>query len=408
MNSSTGIIFKPETHRLLYILLLVATPFLLLQNYLQSVIGELSNLTYTVFNTSIPVTVTIGVVIITVILFFTYRKLNRLRIISWVVILCLFWIGQKSTDYYFNHKFYELQYNWHYFAYAIFAFLNYRVLSAKNASPQKIIALTFIYTLAISTFDELMQMPLSNRIFDIGDISKDLWGSMIGLIFIFFILENGKIIKDGWKIRQEKIRGYFNNPLSLLLVEIIFAYVFMVTASLLTVSSYILITVLISVLLIGIKFIIVHLSQKKISRNILIVLFAGLIITQGYFIIKYNDDNIVYYKNKLLIYKGIPVYFFDVLIYPDGTFRLVDKKKIFNQRDQQTILALSENIIVIGNGIDGSGGNGFHQKIENQFIYNEFTKQGVQIIILNNDEACDKFNALKAKNKRPVLILHNN
>jgi len=408
MNSNTGIIFKPETHRLLYILLLVATPFLLLQNYLQSVIGELSNLTYTVFNTAIPVTVTIAVVIIIVILFYTYKKLNRLRIISWIVILILFWIGQKSTDYYFNHKFYELQYNWHYFAYAIFAYLNYRVLSAKNASPQKIIALTFIYTLAISTFDELMQMPLSNRIFDIGDISKDLWGSVIGLIFIFFILENGSIIKDGWKIRQKKIRGYFNNPLSLLIVEFLFAYVFMVTASLLTVSSYILITVLISVLLIGIKFIVVHLSQKKISRNVLIVLFAGLIITQGYFIIKYNDDNIVYYNNKLLIYKGIPVYFFDVFIYPDGTFRLVDKKKIFNQRDRQTILNLSEDIIIIGNGTDGTGGNGFPEKTENQFIYNEFTKQGVQIIILNNEKACDKFNALKEENKRPVLILHNN
>lgn len=408
MNRKTGIIFKPETHRLLYILLLIATPFLLLQNYLQSAIGELSNLSFTIFNFTIPVPVAVAFILVVTVIIFTYKKINKQRIIGWCVIFILFWIGQKSTDYYFNHKFYELQYNWHYFAYAIFAYLNYRVLSGKNATRQKIIALTFIYTLAISTFDELMQMPLSNRIFDIGDISKDLWGAMIGLFFIFFILENGEIIRDGWKIRHKKLKGYFSNPFSLLIVEFIFAYVFMVTASLLTISTYILIIVLISVLLILIIFVVVHLSQNKISRNLLIIIFAGLIITQGYFIIKFHDQDIVYYKNKLLIYKGVPVYFFDVLIYPDGTFRLVDKKKVFNQRDQQTILELSENIIVIGSGTDGSGGKGFPIDTENQFVYNASMKQGVQIIIMNNDNARDKFNALKAEQKRPILILHNN
>ncbi len=203
MFANLNIIFKPETHRILYILLLIATPFLLLQNYLQSVIGEISNLTFTVFNITIPVTVTIAVIIILVILIFTYKKLNKIRVISWLVVLFLFWIGQKSTDFYFNHKFYELQYNWHYFAYAIFVYLNYRSLSVKNTPPQKIILLTFFSALAISTFDELVQMPLSNRIFDIGDISKDLWGAMIGLTIIYSILENGKIFKNVFNIRNK-------------------------------------------------------------------------------------------------------------------------------------------------------------------------------------------------------------
>ena len=408
MFAKLSIIFKPETHRILYILLLIATPFLLLQNYLQSAIGELSNLTYVVFNTTIPVTVSIAIILIVTILFFTYKKLNKHRLISWIIVVMLFWIGQKSTDFYFNHKFYELQYNWHYFAYAIFSYLNYRVLSEKNATPQKIIVLTFIYTLAISTFDELMQMPLSNRIFDIGDISKDLWGAMIGLFFIFFILENGEIIKNGWKIRHNKLKEYSNNPLSLLIIEFVFAYVFMIIASLLTSSEYILVAVLISVLLMFLIFAIVHLSQIKVFKTLIILIFAGLIITQGFFIIKFYDKDIIYYNNKLLVYKGIPVFFFDVLIYPDGTFRLVDKKIIFNQRDQQTILELSESIIVIGSGTDGSGGKGFPQNTETQFVFDENTKQGVQITILNNHEACDKFNALKAERKRPVLILHHN
>jgi len=408
MNKKLSIITKAETHLILYILLLITTPFLLLQNYLQSLIGELSNLSYNILEINIPVTVTIAVTIIFIILFFTYKKLNSLRIISWIVIVILFWIGQKSTDYYFNHKFYELQYNWHFFAYSIFAYLNYRVLSEKKIKPQKIITLTFIYTIAISTFDEAVQIPLSNRIFDLGDIAKDLWGSMIGLFFIFFILEDGLIIKNGWKIRHKKLTSYFTNPLSLLIIEFTFAYIFMVSSSLLTSTKYLINSVLISVITVAVIIGITHISQIKLWRNLLIIVFSSLIITQTFFLFKYSDENIVYNKNKLLIYKGIPVYFFDVLIFPDGSFRLVDKKKIFNKRDQNTILKTSKDIIIFGSGTDGSGASGFPQNTATQFIYDETAKQGIQIIILENDEACKKFNTLKNEGKKPSLILHNN
>ena len=408
MNKKLSIITKAETHLILYILLLITTPFLLLQNYLQSLIGELSNLSYNILEVNVPVTVIIAVLIIFITLYFTYKKLNKLRIISWVVIVVLFWIGQKSTDYYFNHKFYELQYNWHFFAYAIFAYLNYRVLSEKKIKPQKIIALTFIYTIAISTFDEAVQIPLSNRIFDLGDIAKDLWGSMIGLFFIFFILEDGLLIKDGWRIRNKKLKNYFTNPLSLLIIEFGFAYVFMVSSALLTSSEYIINLVLISIIIVAIIVGITHISQLRLWRIILIIVFSTLIITQTFFIVKYSDENIIYNKSNLLIYKGLPIIFFDLLIFPDGSFRLVDKKKVFNKRDQNTIFKTTEDILIIASGTDGSGGNGFPQKTKVQFIYNETKKKGVQIIILENDEACTKFNNLKDEGKKPSLIFHNN
>lgn len=408
MNKRLDIIFKPETNRTLYILLLIATPFLLLQNYMQSTIGELSNLSFAFFGTNVPVTVTAALVIVIAILCFAYKKLNGLRIVGWLVVAILLWVGQKSTDFYFNHKFYELQYNWHYFAYAIFAYLNYMVLSGKNASPQKIISFTFVYTLAISTFDEAVQMPLSNRVFDLGDIAKDLWGSMMGLFIIFFILENGKIIKNGWEIRHKKLKEYINGPVSMLVLGFLFAYVFMVVTSLLTETSYIVTSVFISMLLFALIFGIVHLSRLKLYRNLFIAIFATLMIVQGFFIYKYHDEGIVHNKNKLLVYNGVPIYFFDVLIYPDGMFRLVDKKEVFNKRDQQTILGISENIIVIGSGTDGQGGKGFPQIAETQFVFNKSTERGVQIIILKNDEAIKKFNKLKSEAKRPTLIFHNN
>ncbi|NQU31820.1 MAG: VanZ family protein [Bacteroidetes bacterium] len=408
MNGNISIIENPETHRLLYILLLIATPFLLLQNYLQSVIGELSNLTYPVGSIDIPVTVTIAVIGVIIILFFSFRKLNFIRLISWFVVLFLFWIGQKSTDYYFNHKFYELQYNWHYFAYAIFAYLNYRALSLKNLPSQKIILLTFISALATSTLDEFLQMPLSNRIFDIGDISKDVWGTMIGLFVIYFILENGSILIVGWKIRQPTLKDYFKNPLSLLILLFMLAYIFMVIASLLTETTFILSTILITFLIFGVVFLIIHLTQFKLSRNIIIIVITGLFITQGYYINKYFNDNIISTNNNILIYKGIPIVYFDVLIYPDGLFRLVDKKKVFNQRDQQTIFTLCDNIIVFGTGYDGDGGKGFPLTDETQFVFNESNNHGIQIILQKNKDACDTYNRLKAEGKNPLLIYHNN
>lgn len=408
MNSKYGIIGNPKINRILYILLLIATPFLLLQNYLQSVIGEFSNLTYRLGDTDIPVTVTIAVVLIFGVIATTYKKINRLRVISWFVVILLFWIGQKSTDFYFNHKFYELQYNWHYFAYAIFSYINYRALKTVGAPPQKVILLTFISALATSTLDEFLQMPLSNRIFDVGDISKDVWGSVIGLFIIYFILENGSILKNGWRITHPRIKNYLDDPLTLLLNLFILSYLFMVVASVLTETEYIVSTILFSFGMFSTVFIAIHLIGRKKSRIITISIIVLLFVIQGVFIILNFNNGITYNKNNILVYKGIPVYYFDVMIHPDGMFRLVDKKEVFNQRDQKTIFDLSNNIIVFGTGTGGEGGQGFPSNDVTQFVFDETTLRGKQIILQKNDDACNTFNRLIKEGKRPTFIYHNN
>jgi len=408
MKEKYGIIFKPGTHRILYILLLIATPFLLLQNYLQTFIGEMSASTYSVGGMDIPVALTIAIAMIGLILSFSYKKLNRFRAISWLIVIFLFWLGQNSTDYYFNHKFYELQFNWHYFAYAIFAFINYRALSYKKSPPAKIIKLTFVSALGVSTLDELLQVPLSNRVFDLGDISKDLWGAMIGLFIIYFILENGGIVRNGWKLRQRTIIDYTKNPISILIVLFILAFIFMATASLLTETTFILPAVLITLLLFGTVFMIIHLTQFKLWRNIILAFSSLLFVIQVYSYGKHFNDNIVSTSKNILNYKGIPIIYFDVMIYPDGLFRLVDKKSEFNQRDQQTIVQKCENIIVFGTGIEGDGGKGFPFSEETQFIFNELNNKGVQIILQNNKTACKTYNRIKKEGKRPALIYHNN
>ena len=203
MNKQIKILFHPKTHLFLYILLLVLTPFLLLQNYLQSFIGQMSAESFTVFNFDFPYTVAIALVFVITLSIIFWKKFTSTRLAAWGFIIFLFWVGQKSTDYYFNHDFYELQYNWHYFAYSIFAYLSYRMFITKKTSPQKIFLYVYFSALCISAFDEAIQIPLSNRVFDLGDIAKDLWGSTIGLIFVFFIFENGKILKNGWKLQHK-------------------------------------------------------------------------------------------------------------------------------------------------------------------------------------------------------------
>lgn len=408
MINAGSIIFSPKTHRVLYVLLLIATPFLLLQNYLQSAIGQLSDTTYTLFDKEIPLTVTVALILIVTIIIVNIKKININRIIAWIIIIFLLWIGQKSTDYYFNHKYYELQYNWHYFAYSIFAYLNYKALKQNNISDARIIIHTFIIVLLISTFDEAIQIPLSSRIFDIGDISKDLWGAMIGLFFIFFILKNGNINSHNNKIREHKIKNYLTNPLSVLVFGFIISFIFLNTSSLLTETKYTFSAIFISLFLSVLVFLIIHFSQFKISRVIIITIIAIGFCLLIFKVTTHRDKQIEYINNQTILYKGIPVFYFDVMIFPDGWARLVDKKTSFNQRDKQTIFSHVNDILIIGSGDNGKGGKGFTQNSIAQFVYNTSLKKGQQVIIMKNKEAIKKYNQLVEEGKNPMLIYHNN
>jgi hypothetical protein len=137
----------------------------------------------------------------------------------------------------------------------------------------------------------------------------------------------------------------------------------------------------------------------------LVILIIAIVI-QGFFFIKHRHDNIVYTRYGLTVYKGIPIPFFDIMVYPNGMFRLVDKKHYFNNRDRDFFLKMKSDIIIISSGVYGKGGKGFPDD-ENAFVYNPSIKEGTQIIILRNDEAAETFNRLKSEGKKVLLIFHN-
>ena len=149
----------------------------------------------------------------------------------------------------------------------------------KGKNDSQIIINTFVMALAISTLDELLQMPLSNRIFDIGDISKDLWGTMIGLLFIYLILENGRIFKEKTFIEKKMMSDIYQNPVSLLIALFIVSYIFMVIASLLTESEYlfaaVLTTIVLSIIIISTIYYLRNNKTRPYALTLVLIIIAG-------------------------------------------------------------------------------------------------------------------------------------
>ncbi|MCD4818418.1 MAG: VanZ family protein [Candidatus Cloacimonetes bacterium] len=399
--------YSPLINMILYALLLIATPFLLLQNYLQTSIGKLSELFFEVSGFKIPYVVVFALMLAIVLIIKNLKHLTRYRIISILITFFLIFIGQKLSDFYFNHKFYELQYNWHYFAYGIFSFIAYRYFKSKNKPNAMIIFLTFISAISISTFDEFIQIYISNRIFDIGDIGKDVWGTIIGMFFIFFVINEGEIIKHGWKLREKKIKDYFNNSFSILFLGTILTLILLFTSSILTDMEYLTLAIIISIGIFFIFFLIFHLSQRNFFKRIFIVVAIFYFLVQGVFFLKYHNNNIIRNSYGITVYKGIPLLFFDIMIYENGFFRLVDKKHFFNKRDINTICNYTNDILLIGSGQYGKGGNGFPEKMITQFIFNSVNMKPLQVIILDTPEACKKYNQLKKEGYNVLFIIHN-
>ena len=60
--------YSPATNLIFYILLLIATPFLIVQNYLQQVIGMTSRLSFTMLKIDIPYIVAIAIIFVIVLI----------------------------------------------------------------------------------------------------------------------------------------------------------------------------------------------------------------------------------------------------------------------------------------------------------------------------------------------------
>jgi VanZ family protein len=392
----------------MYSMLLVATPFVLLQNFLVEEISRLSGSSFELAGRSIPILAVVAVGIAAVMLIIMRNRLSGVRVAGLALVLLMITAAQQVTDFYFDHNFYDLQQNWHYIAYGLFAYMMYRDLAPRKIPMATIMLRTYLIALAFSTFDESFQMNLSSRIFDISDIAKDLLGALMGIVLLYSFTTPLPELKVSWrKLRHRSLAGYVSHPPSLIVLMLSFALLLVCISSLLCEFEYwwqaALITVGGFVLLFGL----LHLSRHKPIRDGLIVLVICLVGLQAYFVVRHRSAGIVHNEYLLTVYRGVPVPFFDLMIYPDGSFRLVDKKHQFNSRDIDFFQKQKSDVILIGSGRDGLGGNGFPKSEPVQFIYNPHTQRGTEVIILKTPEACEVFNRLKKEGKSVLFILHN-
>ncbi|HHE37778.1 MAG TPA: VanZ family protein [Candidatus Cloacimonetes bacterium] len=398
-----GFLFSPRNQLIVYILIIFNGPFIMCQYYLQPLIRKISQFSYNLAGFEIQIVPVAVITFVILIISLTIKKLNRLRISALLFIFFIIFIGQQISDFYMGNSLFDIQSNWHYIAYTIFSYLMFRYLSYRKNSPVRIILYTFLAATLISTLDESFQMKMTNRVFDISDIVKDMLGAVIGLIFVFFIYENGKIIKHGWHFRYRKIKDYFKNPVSLLFLELVFTILFLFFSSVLTEKNVRINSIYISLLVFVIFFLFFHFSRSKIVKYFLLLLVLAQLISFGIF----SRKNIVYNSPNLTIYKGIPIPYFDIMFFENGLFRIVDKKTFFQTRDLEIINSHTNDILLIGSGETGKGGGGFPKKEEMQFYINDIKKRCVQVLILKNKNAVTMFNKLKKQKKRVVFILHH-
>jgi hypothetical protein len=394
----------------LYSLLLIVTPFIMLRKFLQDGLGRFSASHLRILGMSLPTVLVIAVGLSALLLFLFRPRITRRRVAAIVVGLAMFGLGQQLTDYYYGHSFYELQMNWHYIAYSFFALFSYRHLRVTRRMP---LARCLLVTIGLagvySAFDEGFQLWINNRVFDMSDIGKDIWGSFIGMTMVLLITPHPELARGAWKrIRRPRVRDYFTHVSSAWVLLLVLTLLFLGFASLLTESPYILLIVGITFAVFIPFFAILHFSQYRVPGRILLVTGALAVLALSGSFIRHRNDGVGQSRYGMTVYKGIPLPFFDVMVFPNGWFRLVDKKHYFNTRDRTFFMRRWEpDILLIGTGYHDVGGKGFPHLKGSRFIYNRFTERGIQVILLNSRDACARFDELKAQGKNVLFILHS-
>lgn len=406
MNDTEKIKKRFFTDLVLYALLLVATPFIMLQNYLQSAVGYFSHLMIPVANTGIPVIAFFALATCLVLVILFYKKMNAYAIAGIIIILISIIAGHRFSDFYLGFDWFDLQQNWHYFAYCIFSALIFRYLHCKGYNSTYILRATVLSALAVSTFDETFQAFISSRVFDISDIAKDGFGSVLGLVFIHLVYYKAEWLKkNGMEFRLK------SNTSSHPLPELIWIYLsmlsFLYLSSLLTAIENLPVAILISLITTGTWFLIIKNFQNRVFRYFIISFFGLILLIFTATFYSSDKTYLKAYRNGITIYHGLPMIYFDFAVFPDGTFRMTDRKKIFNSKDIKALMRENPDIILVARGMHGKGGEGFPETSEVQFLYNKNCGLPIQIINLKNAEAAVVYNRLRLAGKKVTLIWHN-
>ncbi|MDP2360391.1 MAG: VanZ family protein [bacterium] len=397
---------RPEVHAALYALLLVLTPFLLLRNYLQGAIGEFSRFRVDLFGQPLLLVPLLAALLAAVGLWLARRRLNR-RTLPVLLLVGLLWAaGQQVSDYYFGHTATDLQHNWHTIAYGIFALLFWRAAQRRGLSAERIIVPGLATALALSAMDEGVQVIISTRIFDVGDIGKDGWGAAIGLSAVTLHEAWPALRREGFRLARPRLRDYRCAAFPQLVYALLFAFIFLSVGSLFTDAAYVGYVLAISAGAFIALFLLVHLLGKPGWRWAALGLMLTLAALQAWMVARQPRGRVHHVGRHRVVYSGVPVPLADLLIHEDGSFRPIDKKHSFNKRDQQTLVRQTSHILLIGSGMKGRGGQGFPEPFPVQFLPDLEEDRAVQVIVLPTTQAVAVYNRLRDEGRRVTFVVH--
>ena len=398
----------PLIQYIMFTILVVATPFVVVTKYLQGAVHLVSHLKWTLFGIEIPIIGSLVLFGFIGFLIWQRHHFRTRRVIAALVIVGMVAISYKVQDLYGQMSLYDLQKNWHYIAYCCYTFIFFRAFHVRGVSKSKMILLSFFTAIALSLFDEAFQFKMSHRVFDISDIAKDSWGSLMGLVLVLFVSETyGRIKVRAHSFWQKRLIDYTRNPLSAFTVTGTFSFVAVMVSPLMTDERFI---GTLSLLILGVFFVVmtlVHFAQYKPVRMAYLAVASLLVLGLGTSFVIHRNDNITRCDYGLVVYKGLPIPYFDVMIYPDGLPRLVDKKHFFNGQDRQFFMKQKTDIVLVGGGHKGLGGKGWKVENGSYFQFNEYNMQGTQVIVLPTSSAWKVFNRLKEEGKNVLFVIHS-
>ncbi len=393
---------------LLFAVLVVMTPFIVVTKYLQGAVHLFSHFRFILFGLSVPYVLAFAIVLFLAFLIWQRKSITSRRVLACLFIFIMIVLGHKTQDLYANLSYFDLQQNWHYVAYSAYTFFFFRAFFLRRMPLNRMIFIAFFSAIGLSTFDETFQFFMSHRIFDISDISKDAWGSLMGITLVLFVYEGYGTVELKWRnLWKQDYRDYLNDPFASLIIIWAFGASFMLVSPLLTEHEHALLLIILGLLLFCFILLMIHFAQFKSFRLALFAAIFLIIAGLGASYALNHKKAFTFNTYGISVYRGIPIVFFDYLIYPNGAVRLVDKKHFFNNLDKEFLYSCQEDILLIGSGADGVGGKGFPLDQGSIFIFVEQFRRGVQVIILKTPEACEVYNRLLREGKKVLFVVHN-
>jgi hypothetical protein len=393
---------------ILFAIFVVATPFVVVTKFLQGAVHEISHFSFRLLGHSIPIIAFSVILAFVAFLIWQRKNINSRRVFGGLFVIGMISISMYLQDLYGGMAVFDLQSNWHYITYGTYVFFFFRAHNLRHMPINKRVLYSYASAFLMSSFDELFQYFLSNRIFDVSDIAKDAWGCCMGLIVLFFVSETyGRIEFKRARIWKKRFVDYFKDPLTTLMIVWTFTFFMIIISPLITDHKYIILSFSLAAVTFAIVFAIIHFTQFKPFRIAILAVVIILVSALGVSFARNHNRNITYASYGLVVYAGLPVPFFDLLIYPNGMPRLVDKKHFFNNTDKNFLLDNKPDILLIGSGWSGLGGKGFAREEGTYMLFSNETVKAAQIVILKTPEAIKLFNRLREEGKKVLFVLHN-